>query len=154
LKSLLLKLLILSCSCSPVVAPVALPLEQRLKAYAGTAWEAAGVSPGVSYELILLEKDSLDIACNANPLRNVAGCERSPFIYLLASSNEARLSQRTVHEVGHLLANRRDHLKCYDVPGDDVMCSNGASDGTQPTERDVGYVRGEPFSPTAEKQEL
>jgi hypothetical protein len=93
-------------------------------------------------ELRLVRAAELAEACGR---LGVQGCTRGGVVWVSADASPERARRIAVHELGHVIREANGgsvsgHLRCLDVPGDDVMCASGGP--AAPTERDVAFVRG------------
>lgn len=106
---------------------------------------------------VVLEEVSqavIDAECSDHPVPEwawIQGCARQAYDTILVVEDlEPDLrAQVILHEFGHLIRAKSGHLghttggqiPCLDTPGEDVMCPAGAWPGTQPTARDLAFVR-------------
>ncbi len=130
--------------CLPTTGSVEL-IEQL--AEARELWADVGVMPTVCVsEIVFAPRGTVGAECGS-PQRNVEGCSLKPSMRIIVAEGRTPARQREIvaHELGHLLrpgsGAGNKHLKCLDVPGDDLMCPSGGS--PVPTERDGAFVRGE-----------
>jgi hypothetical protein len=143
-------LTIASVGCAATLPPTspadALEGQQgALLAYALQTWSEAGLPEQDLPRPIVRLVPPADIEAECGRT-GVGGCSRPGTIVLSSDASQTRLRVKVVHELGHLIRRDRGasgvaHLRCLDVPGDDVMCEGGAL-SPEPTSRDVRFVRG------------
>lgn len=105
-------------------------------------WLDVNVETPNCYSIEFLELHELKETCGTD--KNADGCsfKTSQRVYVNSDISYDRQMVVMYHEVGHISAVNRGHLKCNVRPGDDIMCPAGASNGTVPTIRDAMFVKG------------
>lgn len=131
---------------------------QAMARYAEEAWTRAGVVlPRGPVRVVRVRPVELAVICagaDAPPGAGLDGCTvglgGAPIIILDETLPYGRARDTLVHELGHVIRDRAEHLACYtDHPatgtcdaGPDVMCRCGGRADLQPTARDVRFVTG------------
>ncbi len=79
------------------------------------------------------------------PDAHVEGCSKISACTIYISEDVVDPDRRRhvlEHELGHILKGTPGHLKCADVPGDDIMCPDGGGPWVDaPTARDLAFVK-------------
>lgn len=104
-------------------------------------WLEVGIETPTCYSLTFLQGVEFQAACQGH-VADGCSLRYAKEIYVRSDLEYERQLVVILHEIGHLAAVSKGHLKCMVKPGDDIMCSSGAPNGSTPTLRDAAFVKG------------